>query len=226
MLMPDTPDISAYLQIHAAMRRSNERIAAALSSLDDAAADRPRARALARWFDGYAGELRGHHTVEDDLFFPALAERVPTYADHADTLTADHHRLDEVIDGLAAALWRLAGTADWAATRVEALGLAVELRDHLAEHLDLEDQDIVPLFARHFTAAEYEALDKQAIKHMKPKQLLFTVPWLASNVTEEELAKLLADAPAPIRWIYKATKNGYAKKTAAALAPTPATNWV
>jgi hemerythrin-like domain-containing protein len=207
--MTDTPDLTTYRLLHRAMRRSNDQLVAAIDGLADADAD--RAAALGRWFTGYAGELRCHHHIEDDILFPALAARVPTYAEYGGSLAADHERLDEVIDSVAAAIERR--------DRGAALAAAVELRHLLAEHLGVEDDDILPLFERHFSAAEWDTFDKAAEKAIKPKQLLFTLPWLASTLDDRELAAILDGAPLVLRVLWRVSKGRYAKLAAVAFGP-------
>lgn len=73
---------------------------------------------------------------EDDVVASMLAERVPTYASCGGTIAADHRRLADLLDG---------GDVD-------------ALAGLLGEHLDLEDGEVLPLFARHFTAEEYEPI--------------------------------------------------------------------
>jgi hemerythrin-like domain-containing protein len=207
------PDLTMYRALHQAMRVANDQLVAALG------ADRPpsteRLAALARWFEGYSEELRTHHHIEDDICFPALAERVPAYADYASTLADDHDRLDRVIDGLRAALGRLAcgrGEIRGEATIVsEAVALAVELRDLLTAHLAFEDADVLPLFERHFSVAEYAVLDKAAVKAMSPRQAMFTVPWFMATVDPAIARKTLDEAPLPLKVIHRLTRRRYAR---------------
>jgi hemerythrin-like domain-containing protein len=211
----DAPDLSSYLQIHRALRISATRLRAAVDGLDRG--DRSRAAAISGWFDGFAGELRAHHTVEDEIFFPALAERVPTYADHGDGLAADHVRLEELLGELSQTLRHLGGGADWLETVAAASALTAELAEHLDEHLAVEDEDVLPLFERHFTAAEYEAMHEQALKKISFRQMAFTVPWLVSHLEGEEKDELLATAPLPLKVLWWVTRRPYARRTAYAL---------
>jgi iron-sulfur cluster repair protein YtfE (RIC family) len=211
----ETPDLSTYFQIHRAMRESAARLHQGVDRL--ARGDRPRAAAVLAWFDGFAGEIRTHHTVEDDIFFPALAERVPTYADLGAGLDADHVRLEELLNVLTVELRRLAGDGDWLPTRAAVLELTAELRNHLDEHLGVEDSDVLPLFERHFTAAEYEAMHQQAMKSNSIRQLAFTVPWLCSHLDDEERSAVLASAPLPLKVLWWTTRGRYARRTDHAL---------
>jgi hemerythrin-like domain-containing protein len=217
-----TPDLSRYRMVHQALRASDDRLVAGISRL--AAGDRRQARALRRWFAGYAGELRSHHAVEDDLFFPALAARVPAYAtDYAELLTADHHQVDDVLAALTASLDRLAGGhSPWSFVQDEALGHALTLRDLLHEHLDVEDRDVLPLFERHLTAAEYHELDQEAVRRIAFRQLFFTVPWWIATIDPAAVPGELAGAPTPLRVIWRLTRRRHARLVRRAFGPIAA----
>ena len=218
--MSDTPDLTMYYRIHAAMTSSGERLADAVACLRPG--ERRRAAALATWFAGFGGELRAHHEVEDQVFFPALAERLDGFDDDEAKLAADHVELDHLIDAMSAALGRLADPRlGWVSVQEEADRLAAELRDHLAAHLAYENDEILPLFALHFTAEEYEALDGQAIKHVSLRQMVFTLPWLMSGLDEKAQAELRADAPMPLVLLWKASRRRYARLDALAFGSAP-----
>jgi len=139
------------------MRRSSEQLHHTLSTLDPD--DRKRTAALTEWFTGYAEDARAHHRIEDQVVFPALARRVPTYESFGDTVTAEHSHLDEVLVSIGE------GLADLSCGHTDGLGhtvaLSAELRDALAAHLEVEDEDVLPLIQRHFSCREFEAFDAQ-----------------------------------------------------------------
>jgi hemerythrin-like domain-containing protein len=208
------PDLSSYRQLHGAMRTSLERLVVVISSL--APGDQRRERALLRWFTGFSGELHAHHCLEDTLFFPALADRVPAYADCAEMLDMDHQRIDDAIEGLRLGIERVeteatADAARWRVTRENLTAHAVELRDLMVKHLDFEDADVLPMFERHFSAAEYAVLDKQALKSVKIRQALFTVPWWMATVEPDVAARTLRDAPLALKFVYRLTRRRYTR---------------
>jgi hypothetical protein len=187
--------------------------------------DRRRAASLSRWFDGYAAGLRHHHRVEDEIFFPALAERVPSHVECAPVLAADHEQVDDLLDDIQSTLAELADAGDrWHSLHGHVLAQAEELRALLADHLDLEDADVLPLFERHFGADEYQALDAEALKSVPLRQLRFTVPWLMATSDPAAAAAELASAPRAVRLIWRATRRRYARLAHRAFgSPTPAT---
>jgi hypothetical protein len=196
-------DLESYLRVHRALRTSAAQFADAVAT-----GDRP-ANALQRWYRGFAAEIRCHHHIEDELLFPALAARVATYSQYGPTLQSDHQELDELLDHLASALED--------SDRSTSVSLARELSDHFHHHLDYEDDEIVPLFARHFTSAEFEELNKRAIRMTPPKQLVFTAPWMMSHLDDGERVAVLASAPKAMHLLWFATRRRYSRMSRRAL---------
>jgi hemerythrin-like domain-containing protein len=211
--MTTVPDIRMYLAIHQCLRLGARAMAHAVA---DDPVDGTRAAALRRYWKGYAGEVLAHHTIEDEIFFPALADRVPVAAPLTDRTDDDHAHLDEMMDDLTAAFDRLAGGDATAMPLVREL--LADLDAHMTQHLDFEDADVLPLFVRHFTGEEYEALDRAATKTVKPgPQAAFTVPFVAHFADPADLAFMLERSPAIVRIILRLTRKRHARLVAAAL---------
>jgi hypothetical protein len=208
--MYDTPDLTIYYLVHRAMRQTADQFATALAGLDHG--DRARAAELAWWWNGFSTELHNHHTVEDELFFPALAAKVPAFAAYEAGLADDHAHLDEVMSGLARVMPRLL-RGPWVGPHAEAVTLSAELARFLHEHLAVEDEDVLPLFTRHFTADEYRELDEQALKHAPMKQMFFIVPWAVSILSPDERDRILATVPKPLSIIWSLTRRRYTRRT-------------
>jgi hemerythrin-like domain-containing protein len=211
---PATPDLSSYYLIHRALRAAARQLAVAAAA--SSPNDRDRVRAMRRYWNGYAGEVLIHHTLEDDVFFPGLVERVPVAAELVGRLGADHHVLDEQMDDVRAAMEVLDTPAGpgLAAVRLRALSASMD------EHLDVEDADLLPLFGRHYSVDEYEALGEAAVKSLGiGKQAAFTVPFAVSYMSDDERAHALAEAPLAMRVLYRLTRRGYTKLAVRALGP-------
>jgi hypothetical protein len=206
------PDLTTYHAIHAALRHGAHLLAAGVADLDTA--DARRRKAYRAYWQGYSGEVLAHHTVEDDFFFPALAERVPATREYMARLAADHADLDELMAESTLAIDRIC-TGDAASS------VAVEylrnLASHMDGHLDFEDEEILPLFERHFSAEEYAALDDKAVKSLGiGKQAAFTVPFVAASVTPDVRDEIIAGAPVPFRVLYRLTRGRHARLTTTA----------
>jgi hemerythrin-like domain-containing protein len=218
--MTTTPDLTTYRAVHTALREAASRMAAAASTLRRS--DWRRIDAFSRYWKGYAGEVLAHHTVEDVTFFPALVERCPVAGDLITRTDADHHHLDELmtaVDRAVARMVRGEGPGDLA----DLLG---QLAVHMDEHLAFEDDDILPLFQRHFSGAEYEVMELAAQKEVGiGKQAAFTVPFVAYWMEPDALAVTIGGAPTPLRVLYRLTRRRHARlaRTALGELATPAT---
>jgi Hemerythrin HHE cation binding domain len=192
------------------MRVADDQLVAGIAGIERG--HRRRVAALSRWFDGYSGVMRLHLRIEDEIYFSTLAARVPSYAECAPLMAADHAQVVHLLDHLGSTLAALANAGGpWDRLQGDALAQAGELRDMLAAHLDVEDADVLPLFGRHFGADELEAIEAQAMKRLSLRQLCFIVPWLAASLEPGVAARELAGAPRAVRLIWRATRRRYAR---------------
>ena len=209
------PDLTTYRAVHAAIRHGARALADTTATLDRA--DRRRVAAVVRYWRGYAGEVLAHHTVEDDIFFPALVARAPEAGALMARTDADHHRLDELME---------AGGAGFAALAegrpAEGLSAVLdELADLMDRHLDLEDREILPGFVARFTAAEYEHMEDAARKALGVgRQAAFSVPFIVSHMDPADRDRLWETAPLPLRVLHRLTRRGHERLTRAAFGPT------
>jgi hemerythrin-like domain-containing protein len=211
----NAPDLTGYHVIHAGLRQAAHRLAAGAVALDPA--DAKRLKAFRKYWAGYTGEVLGHHTVEDDFFFPALAEKVPVARDYMARLASEHDQLDELMTATASAI---DGVANRCSNAVVAASVLRDLAHHMDQHLDFEDADVLPLFERHFSVEEYDGLNQKAMKSLGiGRQAAFTVPFVATSAGPEDRALLLADAPAALRVVYRLTRGRYERLAAAAFGP-------
>jgi hemerythrin-like domain-containing protein len=122
---------TAFMMSHHGFRRDLRRFERALSALDPS-----RVEALREEWKSFTATLHGHHQQEDNAIFPGLA------AEHADVratieqLSADHQRIDPLLERGEAAFARLPD-------REEALAIVRELRGLLDAHLALEERTII-----------------------------------------------------------------------------------
>jgi hypothetical protein len=211
------PDLTVFTVVHRALRRDGGRLASALADL--CAGDTARARALRRWYGGYHAELDMHHMLEDHLWFPVLAERVPTYAEHADRIEREHHLLDDALRGVAVALDRVVGSEAATPARRDAHAAACELTSLVDLHVGFEDADILPLFVRHFTEDEYREIEARARTLLELRRLPFAMSWLMNAAAPGERTRMLARAPMALKLVWFASRGRYARLSARALGP-------
>ena len=214
------PDLTTYHVLHRGMRLDSARLAGAVASLDEAQRS-TRGPAMARWYAGFYGELHEHHTVEDDIFFPALLERVPVFDGQVDRIEAEHNHLEDVLVETRARLVRLGDPGvDWPVAVAEASEITSELKDLLSVHLDFEDADVLPLFVRHFSVEDYEDLNERALKHTKFGQLVFGIPWAVESATEEQFRHMYDTAPLAFKLLWRATRRRYNRMAQEAFGPS------
>lgn len=222
--METQPDLSFYFAIHDAQRRALGRYRDAVATM--AETERPtRGKALARWAKGFMLELEEHHYVEDAFFFPSLRTRVPAAVTVLDRLELDHRHLDELLSrwpGIARELAEPRTTFHEAQNAATAF--ATELHDFLAEHLSVEDQDVLPLFWRHYSAADYDVVFQQAVKKGKKAGLWFVAPFSVDCYPEgSERDAFLASVPGVLRLLHRMVRPRYDRLVAAALDGAPLT---
>jgi hemerythrin-like domain-containing protein len=199
------------------MRADARRLAVAVAAIGEL--DRTdRAQALARWYAGYHGELHDHHVIEDEIFYPALVERLPEVKRLIARVDADHEYLSDLLGRVGVVLERLANPhVPFRFAHAEAVRLTEGLHALLESHLSFEDDDIVPLFAEHFTGAEYEVLEKQASKRVNLRQLAFTIPWALEGADAEQRRHLLSTVPHVFKLVWYVTRGRYRRMAAGAL---------
>lgn len=212
----NTPDLTTYHLVHRAIRQSTSRLTAALSGLVEDER-RERGRQLARWYSGFEAELHMHHTVEDDFFFPALFVHVPALRGYLDRIDDEHHYLSELIVETRTAILEISNPmTPFADAIAGAVGRAIDLEELMQGHLDFEDAEILPLFARHMDAAEYNEIEGKAMANPNIGELKFTVPWMMANANADEQRQLLDNAPFMMKVLWLATRRGYERLTTAA----------
>ena len=210
-----TSTIARFTAVHRQMRTDTQRVVAAIEVC--VPGDRSRRRALARWAEGFASELHLHHTIEDTYFLPPLAARLPDLADVVTGLEQDHAVVDRIMQRWTPAAHRFGDPTEafWDA-RCELLGLAIELRDLLARHLDIEDELLVPRFSEAFTEADLQRLEEDVTGALGVKGLAFALPWNIDAHDASERAELIAGAPAMMRVLYRLTVGRHRRLVATA----------
>jgi hemerythrin-like domain-containing protein len=200
LLDPTThPMLAGFAAMHAAMRRDAARLPGAI-----AAADPGRAAALVRWYTRFGHTIEAHHTREDDVIWPRLAERSATFAAALPVLEDDHHALDVALAAAGDAIAALAADPTEPA-RAAAIAAAEELATILVDHLDREESAAFDEIVLRFTEAEWTAIEEAVMRQTPVRALAFEAPWALLAQDEAVRAELIADAPAPLRLLYRWT---------------------
>ncbi|MFF5078279.1 hemerythrin domain-containing protein [Actinoplanes sp. NPDC000266] len=124
--------------------------------------DTERATQVAGAVRRYTGELLCHHRAEDELLWPLVRERARLYDELVSRMETQHGRLERTLLAIGDLLprWEL-GAAE--AVREELAGRLAEHRAALVEHLDDEEELILPLIAEHLSPAEWEQVASRGL---------------------------------------------------------------
>ena len=165
------------------------------------AGDLGRAAEVADHLDFIGTALHHHHTTEDDLLWPVLLERVPEeLAPIVRLMESQHERVEALLAEINDVLPRFRTTAD-AADRDRLAELFDTLYVHLAEHLDAEEERLLPIAARNVSQAEWDAIS-EAGKSKTPRALQsLTFGMYMYDGDPEVVAGMLHGAPPPVRWL-------------------------
>jgi hemerythrin-like domain-containing protein len=205
--------LNGFAAMHEAMRRDADRLPRATATMRTAR----DAAALVRWYDLFRESIEHHHQRGDDLIWPELLRRDPSFAVEHARLVEDHHALDIA---LAVVTTALADRATGVVTTNDvATSAAAALGELLVDHLAREEAAAFGRLAVEFTAEEYEVLERQIIKGTRVSALAFQVPWVLDEMSEEEYAAMREQAPILMRVLHRVVfARRYAKVAAPLLA--------
>ena len=145
--------------------------------------------------------LHHHHTAEDDLLWPLLLERVPEeLAPLVHLMESQHATVEAILDEVAELLpaWRRSAGAD---ERDRLAGLHDRLYVHLVEHMDAEEERLLPIASRTVSQEEWEAMGAAARAGTPRSQSLLVLGMIVQDGDPEIVGLLLSSAPAPVRWL-------------------------
>ena len=203
---PPLTDVHDMVVVHRAFRREFRLLPELVRRVPPG--DTARAAVLAAHARMVLTGLHLHHTSEDALLWPKLIERCTPEADLIYRMEAQHHRVEVAVERLGPALDRWEVEARPAVTEEVASGFD-DLRAGLLEHLDDEEQEILPLAARHITPEEWAQLGEAGVKKMRKKDLPIMFGAVTEEATPEERAEMLRVVPPPVRFLLKTV---YARK--------------
>ncbi|MBJ7358631.1 hemerythrin domain-containing protein [Nocardioides sp.] len=163
--------------------------------------DGPRAAVVADHVAFLTLALHHHHTTEDGYLWPLLLERVPEdLAPIVHLMESQHGRVDGLIEEIDALVPRFRESGD-AAVRDRLADLLDTLYVHLGEHLDAEEQRLLPIAARTMTQQEWEKLGEIARATAPKGKGLLVMGMFLHDGGPDGAAVMLAAAPPPVRWL-------------------------
>ncbi len=184
------PDLLDYRVVHRAMTVDLRKLATAAAQLVDRP-DPKRMAALRHYLNAVSHEIVSHHQVEDDHVWPFL-EAIAGHRTALVPLTEDHERLDPL-------LHRAGELAAREQSSPELAAVLRELADLLARHVSDEERDVFPIITDYLRVEDYQRMQQQFRKNLRPSLLPFLVPWVLGHATAEERPAMLAEAGWPLR---------------------------
>jgi iron-sulfur cluster repair protein YtfE (RIC family) len=188
------PDLLDYRVVHRAMTTVDVRKLATAAAQLVERPDPTRMAALRRYLKAVSHEIVSHHQVEDDHVWPFL-EALAGHRTALVPLTEDHERLDPL-------LHRAGELAAREQSSPELAAVLRELADMLARHVADEERDVFPIITDFVRVEDYQRMQRQFRKNLRPSLLPFLVPWVLGHASARERAALLAEAGWPMRLLY------------------------
>ena len=196
---PAALDTSVMPTLHTFFRRETRLAGGVVRRV--ASGDTARAAVVADHLDFVVRALHHHHGIEDRLMWPRLLERVPEeLAPLVHLMESQHERVDALLQEAEAVLPAFRARAD-AADRDALAGVLEELHGHLVEHLDAEEQRLLPVAARTLTQAEWDEMGEAGRSGTSRKDLTLAFGMYQYEGDPAVLAQMLAEAPAPVRFV-------------------------
>jgi hypothetical protein len=200
-------DLTIMLAAHDAFRRDLVSLARAASAADRA--DPLRREQVGRGWQVFKRQLHFHHTGEDQLVWPRLADRLAHSENALSTLEAmeaEHALVDPLLEAVDAAFADPEGD--------ELAGAVDELVTALHGHLAHEERDALPLVGIALTAREWRAVGARMGRANGISGSSEFFAWTLDGASDDEVATVLAELPAPLRLVYRlAWRPRYSKVT-------------
>ncbi|GAA2915646.1 hypothetical protein Acy02nite_92320 [Actinoplanes cyaneus] len=198
----DKPQTDEMKVIHKALRREFELLGRVVAAVP--AGDLATAATVARHAGLMLGMLHEHHDSEDTYIWPLLHQRDSLDDALIDTVERQH-------EAIAAAIGRIEpDLRTWSSEAQPAVRDALSARftalsEALVQHLDLEEERVLPLIHEHLTVAEWKAPQVAAMRN-GPKD--FTSLMLLAGVVLEgaspaERRWFMREMPPPARLIWR-----------------------
>ena len=159
-----------------------------------------RSEPIAQHLDFLLNGLHNHHTGEDEHIWPRLLERAQPQAEMITRMEAQHAVVAERSNRVHAL------SEAWRRTAVDGEDLVASLDTFtaaLVEHLDDEEENVVPLIRAHITADEWTYFGELTFEKFTNPEKLVATGTLEEVATPEEAAWFLGTLPIPIKVMWR-----------------------
>ena len=221
---PGLTDVRMMIVAHSSFRRELGLSPKAVCAVADG--DRRRTRAIADHVELFLSLLHHHHTIEDELLWEYLLDRVPgEMAPLVHTMEGQHEVIAQLLGQVSqlVAQWRSSATAADGATLADALS---DLVSALVEHLDAEESRLLPIMARHITEPEWAEFTDRGMEAIPKRRTLLGLGMTAYEGDPEVIAIELRPVPGPIRALLPILGRREFRRYARGIHGTAAPRWV
>lgn len=192
-------DTRAMLVVHSFFRREFRLAGGVVRGV--AERDAARAAVVADHLDFIGRALHHHHATEDELLWPTLLDRVPEeLAPIVHLMESQHERVDALLNEIGTVLQRFRAHAE-ATDRDRLAELFDTLYVNLAEHLEAEEERLLPIAARTVSQEEWNEVGRAAEASTPRADKVLTLGMFAYDGDPEVFAGMLIGAPLPLRWL-------------------------
>jgi hemerythrin-like domain-containing protein len=189
-----TADIRLIQVVHNMFRLGITRMVEATAELEPAALQ----SSIGPYWAFYSSILDYHHHNEDDHDFPLLVSKYPDIQPLVDELGADHRQMLSVLKEIDTAVDSFQKQPN--VTNRDAVNAgAVELRDLFFPHLDREDAEVLPMYAKWIPFDEWDRLETKALKGIPKPYTGTAVGAIDEVIRSTPEAQQPAPPPLPVR---------------------------
>src|ERR1700722_12506889 len=221
-MMTDTRDM---VLVHRVFRREFGLLPLMVRGVADG--DVRAAAQVARHAREMTDALHHHHHNEDELLWPRLLQRAPVDAALGARMETQHEAIGKTLHRIGTILpvWPRTARCSDASTLADAF---TELAARLNEHLDEEEQQVLPIVARTITPPEWDELAERGFAAMPKRRALVFLGHILSSASPAEQTRFLHRVPPKVRLAYRLIGHRAFTRETAALraglpAPSPAT---
>jgi hypothetical protein len=188
-------DVRDMYSVHEGFRRGLGDAPSQLASVRDG--ETARARRLADYLGELLWLLHVHHGSEDELLYPLLRARVPEQRELFALMDAQHTALAPDLERAEHAARRFGETGSVADGQALAAA-CTSLLETLDVHLSQEEEEILPIVARHISTAEWGALPAHALSLYSGTRLWLPFGLAIEAMPADLLEEMSTQLPTPV----------------------------
>lgn len=172
--------------------------------------DRRRRKVVAGHIANVLAALHHHHIAEDELLWPTLHARVPLRAEDVHRMETEHALIAKLAGSVERWLAQWIATADSTPPQSRATEALISemtsLADLVGDHLNAEEERVVPLINENITDAEWRAVTERGAAFLNGRNVWFGIAFVGMALeasTTEERRRFLAGMPPPQRLLVR-----------------------